>query len=126
LRWICHGQHFKCQEHADEGDVHFPIRQVRASAHARARSKGKVLSSRSLGDVQEPLRTKLQWKLEVVSVKVGRPGILDERSLSQHGMSQSSNKFVCASIAIITHHEECSSSRDGRTLPHNIFDAYAW
>ena len=42
-RWIRGRQHFECNEHANERDVHLPVRQVRASTHAQARSKGKVL-----------------------------------------------------------------------------------
>jgi hypothetical protein len=75
--WIFGRQHLKCNEHAYECDIHFPVRQMRAGTHARTCSKGEVLCARSIRDTQEPLWGEFVGILEMVRIEVCRPGVLD-------------------------------------------------
>ena len=76
LRRVRGRRHLECDERAHERDVHLPVRQVRAGAHARARAEGEVLRPRAFGDVQEALWAEFVGGREMVRVEVGRPGVL--------------------------------------------------
>lgn len=121
LRRVRGGQHLEGHEYADERDVHLPVRQMRARTHARARPKGIVLRARSVGQIEKSLWVELVGRLEMVRVKVRRPGVLVDIKTRQHNMeTQGDEHHHC------TYHKECGPSRDGRTLPQDVFDADAW